>query len=174
VGGTVARQRLPLEFPAMPSGLMRIYGEGHLHFITCSCYRRTQKFRSPQARSTFEAICEEVRQKFDFDVFGYVVMPEHFHILISEPKREDPSMVMQVLKQRVARRLNDAGDDDSFWQRRFYDFNVATQRKKIEKLKYMHRNPVKRGLVERPEDWEWSSFRNYLTGEERVLRVTTS
>src|SRR5581483_5941462 len=48
-----------------------------------------------------------------------------------------------------------------FWQRRYYDFNVRTAKKRIEKLKYMHRNPVKRGLVKAPEDWRWSSYRSY-------------
>ena len=57
------------------------------------------------------------------------------------------------------------------WQKRFYDFNVRTEQKQIEKLRYMHRNPVKRGLVERPEQWEWSSFRSYLYQEAGLVRV---
>jgi putative transposase len=57
------------------------------------------------------------------------------------------------------------------WQKRFYDFNVRTEQKQIEKLRYMHRNPVKRGLVEKPEQWEWSSFRSYLSGETGLVRV---
>ena len=58
-----------------------------------------------------------------------------------------------------------------FWQARYYDFNVWTKKKRIEKLRYMHRNPVKRGLVEKPEDWAWSSFRHYMTGEEGVVEI---
>ena len=57
------------------------------------------------------------------------------------------------------------------WQRRFYDFNVWSARKHVEKLRYMHRNPVKRGLVERPEQWKWSSFRAYAYGETGPVRV---
>jgi hypothetical protein len=57
------------------------------------------------------------------------------------------------------------------WQKRFYDFNVWTEEKQIEKLRYMHRNPVRRGLVDRPEQWEWSSFRFYLFGETGLVRV---
>ncbi len=56
-------------------------------------------------------------------------------------------------------------------QKRFYDFNVWTARKRIEKVKYMHRNPVKRGLVERPDQWAWSSFRAYLYSEKEPVRV---
>jgi hypothetical protein len=60
---------------------------------------------------------------------------------------------------------------DPVWQKRFYDFNVWTERKRIEKLRYMHRNPVKRGLVEQPEQWKWSSFRAYRYGETGMVRV---
>ncbi len=57
------------------------------------------------------------------------------------------------------------------WQARFYDFNVWTERKRIEKLRYMHRNPVKRGLVLEPEQWRWSSFRSYFYGETGLVRI---
>ncbi len=57
------------------------------------------------------------------------------------------------------------------WQARFYDFNLWTERKRIEKLRYMHRNPVQRGLVESPEQWRWSSFRCYRCGEAGPVRI---
>jgi hypothetical protein len=56
-------------------------------------------------------------------------------------------------------------EEPQFWQRRYYDFNVHSEDKRIEKLHYMHCNPVKRGLVEKPEEWAWSSFRHCATGE---------
>jgi REP-associated tyrosine transposase len=98
-------------------------------------------------------------------------MPEHFHLLISEPTKKTVASVMQVLKQRVSRRcrkrkksdsqmtLWDAQPPRSFWQKRYYDFNVFSERKHVEKLRYMHRNPVRRGLVTSPQLWVWSSFR---------------
>jgi putative transposase len=67
------------------------------------------------------------------------------------------------MKQSVARRLA-LRAAEPFWQERYYDFNVWSERKFVEKLRYIHRNPVTRGLVERPEDWPWSSFRHYATG----------
>jgi putative transposase len=57
------------------------------------------------------------------------------------------------------------------WQKRFYDFNVFTARKRIEKLRYMHQNPVKRGLVQEPEQWLWSSYRSYALGETGAVRI---
>ena len=167
----------------MTRRLRRYYGGQHLHFITASCYRRRALLGSGPRRDVFLRILEEVRGRYGFVVVGYVVMPEHIHLLISEPERGDPSTVMQVLKQRVARRLlrrkrTRPGQGelfgtavDHFWQRRFYDFNVWSARKQSEKLRYMHRNPVTRGLVSAPELWAWSSFRWYACAEAGVVKV---
>jgi hypothetical protein len=58
-----------------------------------------------------------------------------------------------------------------FWPPRYYDFNVWSEHQRVEKLRYMHRNPVKRGLVQKPEEWRWSSFRHCLTGERGVVEI---
>jgi len=97
-------------------------------------------------------------------------MPEHVHLLVNEPERDTLARAIQSLKQGVARRLA-LRAADSFWQARYYDFNVWSEHKFVEKLRYIHRNPVKRGLVERPEDWTWSSFRHYATGEVGVVEI---
>ncbi len=96
-------------------------------------------------------------------------MPEHVHLLIGEPERETLAIALQALKQSVSRQL--IGREKHFWQARYYDFNVWSRMKRIEKLRYMHRNPVKRGLVEEPQDWPWISFRHYLTGEGGVVEI---
>src|SRR6266705_6260005 len=89
----------------MPRRLHRYYGSGYLHFITSSCYQRRPLLNTPRRRTWFLEILEQVRRRYTFVVVGYVVMPEHFHLLISEPERGNPSTVMQVLKQRFARKV---------------------------------------------------------------------
>ena len=168
----------------MPKRLHRYYGAGYLHFITSSCYGRRALLGTAERCDLFLEILEQVRRRYQFVVVGYVVMPEHFHLLISEPERGDPSIVIQVLKQRFARRTltprvsrtqtrlaDEPRLEDRFWQRRFYDFVVWTEQKRIEKLKYIHRNPVKRGLVSEPERWAWSSFRHCALGEPGPVLV---
>jgi putative transposase len=177
---------LPVPWFAMPSGLHRTYGAHHLHFITCSCYRRLPFLARARRRDCFLSILEQVRQQYRFVVVGYVVMPEHIHLLITEPETGSPSKVMQVLKQRTARALlpkrkrkdprqaslfGEEFQPRAFWQARFYDFNVWTTKKRVEKLRYMHRNPVRRGLVESPEQWRWSSYRFYFLDEVGAVRV---
>ena len=130
----------------MPWGLKRYYGTGSLHFITWSCYRRKPLLGNPARRDLVLTVLELMRVRYRFAVIGYVVMPEHVHLLISEPLIANPSTVIQAVKLSVCRRLAIGGGfSGRFWQSRFYDFNQWGQQKEVEKLKYMHRNPVVRG-----------------------------
>jgi putative transposase len=157
----------------MSSDLKRYYGRKHAHFITCSCFRREQRLVKDERKDLFLEYLEQVRRKYAFCVFGYVVMPEHFHLLVSEPRQDDLSVAMQVLKQRVSRRIRRTADEKGphFWQPRYYDFNVWSRKKFMEKLRYIHRNPVRRGLVADPTQWKWSSYRFYLNGEPGPVKV---
>ena len=148
----------------MPKGLKRHYGQKHLHFVTFCCYRRRPYLETVRARNLFVKMLAEVRTKFSFLLVGYVIMPDHVHLLLSEPQKGTVSKVLQVLKQRVSREMRKRPrcsstnqlrlkfpepplDARRFWQRRFYDFNVWSHEKKKEKLNYMHANPVKERLA---------------------------
>jgi len=172
----------------MPKGLKRYYGQGQLHFLTFSCYRRLPLLGMVRARNLFVKELGRVRQEYGFLLVGYVVMPNHVHLLISEPKRGTPSTVLQMLKQRVSRKMRKnkrptpkaqlslmfpkfIPDLPQFWQARFYDFNVYSKGKKREKLNYMHANPVIRGLVKHPRDWRWSSWEFYQGGVTGLVAI---
>ena len=86
-------------------GLHRYYGAGHLHYITTSCYHRLAWLAAEPNRDLFVEVLEQVRRRYHFVVVGYVVMPEHVHLLLSEPERGNPSVVMQAIKQGFARGL---------------------------------------------------------------------
>jgi putative transposase len=151
----------------MPTGLVRYHHTGNFHFVTFSCYRRQQFFRSAAGRCLFERSLETMRLRYDFVVAGYVVMPEHVHLLVSEPKKALLSKAIQALKLSVSVQSSRR----PFWQIRYYDFNVYSSSKRSEKIDYMHRNPVRRGLVPRPEDWKWSSSCHYQTGERGTVEI---
>ena len=161
----------------MPLRLKRFYENADLHFVTFSCYHREPNLQSSIRKDLFLSVLERVRQQYRFSITGCVVMPEHVHLLLSKPERANLSIVVQVLKQIVSRKVSASEQHapvESFWQRRFYDFNVRTERKRIEKLRYLHQNPVTRGLVEKPEDWQWSSFRHYALGEPFPVTIDSS
>jgi putative transposase len=153
----------------MSLGLNRYHQTGDLHFITFSCARKRNILGSPEARDRFTGILEQTREKYLFHINGYVVMPNHVHLLASEPETAPLSLAIQILKQRFSR----TRIEDYVWEPRYYDFNVFSEAKRIEKLRYMHRNPVKAGLVEQPEDWPWSSFRAYANNEPHPVQIAT-
>jgi putative transposase len=173
----------------MPKGLKRYYGQGQLHFVTFSCYWRLPLLGRVQARNLFVKELERVRREYGFLLVGYVVMPNHVHVLMSEPKKGTPSTVLQMLKQRVSRGMRKdkklatpkgqlpllfpkfIANLPQFWQPRFYDFNLYSHEKKKEKLEYMHANPVVRGLVRHPRDWPWSSFSFYAREEAGLVEI---
>ncbi len=155
----------------MPWSLKRYQQTGELHFVTFCCYHRRRFLGTEVARDQFIIGLERARKWYGFYIAGYVVMPEHVHLLVSEPKRGNLGVSLQMLKQVVSRKLRARSGKDPFWQPRYYDFNVWTEKKHVEKLRYIHRNPVKRGLVASPEDWDWSSFRHYITGEYGGVEV---
>ncbi|MFI5059021.1 MAG: transposase, partial [Candidatus Acidiferrales bacterium] len=93
----------------MRNPLRRHYGRGDLHFVTFSCYRRRPLLGTARARNRFVRILDEVRSRHAFKLIGYVVMPEHVHLLMSEPRKGTPSKVLQVLKQKVSRALRGRG-----------------------------------------------------------------
>jgi putative transposase len=69
----------------MPSRLVRYQQAGCFHFLTFSCYRRLPDLDTPEARGLFESALERIRKRYKFVVAGYVVMPEHVHLLVNEP-----------------------------------------------------------------------------------------
>ena len=107
---------------------------------------------TPLARTICEKALERTRRKYGFFVCGYVVMPEHVHLLLSEPERGTLATALQAMKQAVSRRLG-SSDGGAFWQARYYDFNVFT-----------------RGLCAEPQDWPWSSFHHYSLARKGMSR----
>jgi putative transposase len=150
----------------MPKDLKRFVGRGDLHFITFTCCQRRALLGSVRARNLAVKILGEVRARHGLALLGYVIMPEQVHVLINEAFL--PAKVVQVFKQRVSRRMRgkrcgskgqlalgfpEEAGLRRFWQRRYYDFNVYSEKKLREKLDYMHMNPVREKLVRHPREW---------------------
>ena len=154
----------------MVLGLERHQSEGHLHFVTLTCYQRLAYLGSPFARNIFEDALQRTHRRYRFGVIGYVVMPEHVHLLLSAPRRRRLAAGLRSLKLSMVTRTMRW----PFWQPQYIDSHVFTDVKRIEKLDHMHANPVKRGLVKSPEDWPWSSCRHYLTGNKGRVEIESS
>jgi putative transposase len=200
----------------MPRGLRRFQESGHSHFVTFSCWRRQPYFSTQELFDLFVQCLEDMRVRFDLRMYGYVVMPEHVHLLLSEPAAfsqvsaqrtsanlgHQPSFhqasladaihylklsfakrargirpgvaqarLSQVSAQGTSANLGHRHSSSSFWEKRYHDRNVRDVREFTGKLRYLHRNPVKRGLVRTPEEWTWSSYRHYALREISMVEI---
>ena len=99
------------------ANLVRYQQCGCFHFVTFSCYRRQPLLDTAKAYGVFEQEFEAVRRRYGFVVAGYVLMPEHVHLLVGEPVRSSLSIALQVLKQGTSRKVK-AREEAQFWQRR--------------------------------------------------------
>src|SRR6266852_5167153 len=164
----------------MPWGLTRFHHSGQSHFVTFCRYHRRRLLTTDESRRVFESALERVRRSYRLYVYGYVVMPEHVHLLLSEPQRDTssgrtaplkpknglngPPVLTEPQRDTLADPLKSLKKEEA---RRW----IGEGENFVEKLRYIHRNPVKAGLCERPEDWEWSSFRHYGTGCEGRVEI---
>ncbi len=159
----------------MTQGLIRLQHSGQSHFVIFSCYRRQPKLNTPEIRALFLEILEKTRLQYSLCVYGYVLMPEHVHLLLSEPDSGTLADSIHFLKLSSSKRRQSTStehrDSEHLWQKRYYDRNLRSYSDFTEKLRYIHRNPVKRGLCEKPEDWPWSSFRHYALDEAGVVEI---
>jgi putative transposase len=158
----------------MPYGLRRYHRSGQSHFITFTCYHRYPYFSAPETYDLFLICLENMRQRFQICIYGFVVMPEHVHLLVSEPEHRSLADAIHYLKLSFAKRVRARRptlEHGVFWQKRYYDRNIRDAREFSMKLRYLHRNPVTRGLVSSPDEWRWSSFRHYALREAGVVEI---
>jgi putative transposase len=158
-----------------------VYGKGHLHLITCTCYQKQHKLGLEKHRNVFARLLEELRVKFRFGVAGYVVMPDHFRLLMAEPSVDTAANSIATLQQRYQRRYNaSARSTEQVWESKYSDVHVLGRERIEAQLTLMHQEPVKAGLVDNATDWEWSSARSYaglpegVVTVEHVIRESTS
>ena len=156
----------------MPKSREAVYGKGHLHLVTCVCFRRLPKLGEEKHRDVFVRLVEEVRVKFRFTIVGYVVMPDHFRLLMREPEIDTAANAVEMIQARYRRRYNSSARlDEQVWESRWQDAHVVGAEAVAARLAQMHAEPVKAGLVASAEEWPWSSAPAYAGMPEGVITV---
>lgn len=146
-------------------------------FVTFSCYRRHKLLTSQPVIEVVLQALQSIRTRYAIKLFGYGIMPDHVHLVLHPPDSLKLGPVIGEMKSHSAGRIisgnlislpqdcrviKDGRERQAFWQRRCYDHNCRTPEIVVEKLKYCHDNPVKRGLVSEPGQWQWSSYSWYM------------
>ncbi len=151
---------------------------GGVRFITCSCQRRLPLLRNPAICLIFLEAMARARAKFSLEIFAWVLMPEHIHLLLRPPEHGALAPALKSLKLSVSMpviarwreidapilaRITDGQGRPRYWQKGGgFDRNVRDEYEFRREIRYTHRNPVERGLVELPEDWRWSGVRWWM------------
>ncbi|MDP1660764.1 MAG: hypothetical protein Q8L55_02515 [Phycisphaerales bacterium] len=181
----------------LPDGTMRkkrrVYDlPGHAHELTFSCYHLRPYLRSERSRQWVIDAIDRARTAHGFQLWAFVVMSTHVHLLVFRPPRDGPlgvPVVLQSIKQSVSRRaaawvrahaperisdfeVREPGGKKRFrfWQEGGgYDRNIFSAEAAWNSVGYMHQNPVEAGLCAEPEDWAWSSARWYARRGDALL-----
>jgi putative transposase len=170
-----------------------VHEEGHAHFITFSTAGKKWLFKSPALYQLFIEHLDRARTQHQFDLLAYVVMLNHVHLLIYPHGTESIPNILRTIKRPFAYRALQAlrqSDLDlveslkvvhggrtitRFWQAGGgLDRNLTDPDRIRKAIEYMHGNPVRRGLVEKPTDWTWSSARFWENGTTDPIRMDVS
>lgn len=149
---------------------------GTARFITFSCYKRHQYLAKEINIRIFLKHLSKLREDHNIKVLGYVIMSDHVHLVLLPPNGMKLGRMIGQLKGKVAKDiisveknvLRRSNGQPAVWHRRCYDHNCRTSEIVIEKIQYCHKNPVNWGLVDKLEDWKWSSY-NWYQGEGEVV-----
>ena len=155
-------------------------------FVTFSCHQRLEFLTRPAIVEVFLQTLQWIRTHHGIRIFGYVVMPEHVHLVLYPPDSIRLGPIIGELKSKSASRIisekllvlpgacakrKDGKVRQAFWQPRCYDHNCRTQQAVSEKIIYCHKNPVTRGLVAHPDQWPWSSHNWYCGAADTPLEI---
>jgi putative transposase len=167
---------------------------GDAHYLTFSCFRRLPLLNYERTRMWLLDAIQLGREQRQFDLWAYVVMPEHVHLVLLPLGEAKIAAILSTLKQSTSKRalhwlrhhapeylpnLQDRQPNGEqhyrFWQRGGgYDRNLRSVRDIYEKIAYVHDNPVRRGLVEQAVGWRWSSAAAWATGVDEPLPIDRS
>jgi len=155
---------------------------GTARFITFSCF---QRFKYLTEAESCQAVIDELitlRGKHAVKILGFVIMPDHVHLVLLPPDGLEFGRAIGQLKGRSSRRILSTWRNEfelparpnglpAVWERRCYDHNCRTPKVVIEKINYCHMNPVSKGLVDSAEDWVWSSYKSYIGRSNAVTEI---
>ena len=164
--------------------------EGHVHLLTFSCYKRLWLFKGEPFYSLFLDYLDKARVRFNFLLYAYVIMPNHVHLVIYPLEKVDIAKILHSIKRPFAHKaiplleyyhpelaskiglIHGKREIRRFWQPGGgYDRNIYGEKTIIRTIEYIHYNPVRKNLVEYPEDWKWSSAGFWMKDGEGKIKV---
>jgi len=150
-------------------GMKKYFEDGYPYFLTTNTFKNNLIFINEKFCKILLVTIEYFKLILDYKIYGYCIMPDHFHILIHPYGQYNPSYIMNMIKGNFSRKHNKlVNSKGKTWQKSYYDILVRDEKSLLNFLEYMHYNPVKAGLVESPEEYPFSSFNHYAGGNPKI------
>ncbi|MCI0530608.1 MAG: transposase [candidate division Zixibacteria bacterium] len=152
--------------------MKHLYLENHIYFITTVTHKRKRFFDGENNCEILLRVVRYYRERLSFRVYGYVILPDHIHALIQVPEGLDISTIMHCIKRASAYQINQIlHTKGPVWQAGYHEHVIRDEKDLKGRLNYIHKNPLKAGLVENLEYYKFSSFRNYYQDDDSVFEV---
>ncbi|KPU26426.1 hypothetical protein TR13x_10125 [Caloranaerobacter sp. TR13] len=147
--------------------MKRYYEDNMCYFITTVTHNRKEIFNDKIACELFIVVVTYLKYIYDFNVYGFVIMPDHVHIIIHPCANKNISEIMKRIKGNFSRMYNKIYDNHGqIWQRKFYDNAIRNPNQIIKTIEYIHNNPIRSNLVNRVDEYVYSSYMYYY-GEDK-------
>ena len=144
------------EYPELPPRLRWIFAHNPLFFVTFCTYERRKVLTSDAMHKAFITFATKAYSDHNIAVGRYVIMPDHVHLFIRGPDDFELGHWIGMLKQNLARQIEDSGTTSMIWQRGFFDHLLRSDESYAQKWNYVRENPVRAGLVTNADDWPYS------------------
>lgn len=145
------------------SKIKRHFEDGYPYLITTVTHKREPIFSVERNCKIFLVALEFFKLTLDYKIFAYCLMPDHLHIILQPAGKYDLSYIMRMIKGNFARKFNLMhGKQGKVWQERFYDTGIRSIDMLLQKIEYIHNNPVRAGIVSRPDQYPFSSYAYYF------------
>jgi putative transposase len=152
--------------------MRRCFEKGHAYFVTSVTNEREPIFISEKMCEILLVTIEYFKLLLDYKIYAYCIMPDHLHLIIQPVGKYNLSYIMQMIKGSFSRKINKIGDKNGkIWQKRFYDEGIRNESMLMQKIEYVHNNPLRKNLVNSPEEYSYSSYHCYFGNNKNVLEV---
>ena len=152
--------------------IRRYYEAGYSYFVTTVVQERRPIFTDDRTCKILLITVEYFKLILDYKIYAYCIMPDHLHLILHPVGKQDLSYIMQMIKGSFARKFNKMNNlNGQVWQKRFYDEGVRDVNMLMQKMEYIHNNPIRKNIAASLEDYSYSSYHHYFGNNRNVLGV---
>ncbi|OGW84406.1 MAG: hypothetical protein A2987_02275 [Omnitrophica bacterium RIFCSPLOWO2_01_FULL_45_10] len=152
--------------------MRRYFEKGYPYFVTSITYEREPIFLNAKMCDIMLITMEYFKLLLDYKIFAYCVMPDHVHFIIQPVGKYNLSYIMQMIKGSFSRKINKIRDKNGkIWQKRFYDEGIRDAAMLMQKIEYIHNNPLRKKLVGSLGDYPHSSYHWYFGNNKSALAI---